>query len=89
MPANGTFLTAMDLIDSVAQMLRARGPEDVIDMFNHSKNDWHKSNMYRALRAYTHVSVKKKYMQGPMAEVKIYKFVPKGMKIRFHLCRLN
>jgi eukaryotic translation initiation factor 2C len=59
--ANGTFLTKMDLIDSAVQICRCRTVEDFADMFQKSRGNWHRSNMYRLLKCYTHISVAKKY----------------------------
>lgn len=83
--ANGTFLSQMDLIDSAPQICRCRSPEDFIAMFAQAKNNWHKSNMYRFLKAFTHIGVLKKYAVKGQKEVKIQKFVPKGLSINLTL----
>ena len=47
-------------------------------MFDKARKDWHKSAMYKFLKAYTHAGVFKKYMPAGKNEAKIFKFIPKG-----------
>ena len=79
--ANGTFLTQCDLMDSAPQVCRCRNIDDFIAQFAQAKGNWHKSNMYRYLKAYTHVSVFKKHAVASQKgrEFKIKKFLNKGM----------
>ncbi|KIV99831.1 uncharacterized protein PV09_08501 [Verruconis gallopava] len=75
--ANGTFFMQMDLIDCATQVCRARNVDDFRSMFEKSRGNWHKSNMYKFLKSFTHVSVLKKYDVQGRKEVKVYKFLPK------------
>lgn len=78
--ANGTFFTEMDLPEMVRELCRARTVQDLQTMFAKAKQDWHRSPMYRFLRALTHVTVIKKHMpgkNGPPPEFKIHRFLNK------------
>jgi eukaryotic translation initiation factor 2C len=80
--ANGTFFTEMDLIDMMRELCRVRTNEDLCSNFQRAvQGDWHRSPMYRALKALTHVSVNLKNIrptQGkPWATFKIHRFLNK------------
>jgi eukaryotic translation initiation factor 2C len=79
--ANGAFLVCMPLIQMARQLCRARGDPDLMNMFKHSKDNWHASPMYRFLRVLTHVTVTKTHIPpkegSPALEFKIHRFHPK------------
>jgi eukaryotic translation initiation factor 2C len=63
--ANGTFFSTMDLVDMMRNLCRARSTEDLQSMFvKAAQHDWHRTPMYRYLRALTHVTVTKKHMSS-------------------------
>ena len=77
--ANGTFLSQMDLIQSAAQVCRARNADDLANMFASAKRDWHKSIMYKFMKAYTHVGVKITHRKEGQVEFKVQRFLNKGL----------
>lgn len=76
--ANGTFFTAMSVLQMARQLSRARNDQELQQMFTRSQGQWHGSPMHRFLGALKHVTVYKKHMLpkngNPAQEFKIHRF---------------
>lgn len=79
--ANGTFFTAMPVLQMARELCRARTDQELSQMFKNTKKNWHGSPMHRFLNSLKHVTVLKKHMpakDGNSApEFKIHRFVNK------------
>ncbi|TID14019.1 Piwi-domain-containing protein [Venturia nashicola] len=79
--ANGTFFTAMPVLQMAQELCRGNSTNEVSMLFNRSKANWHSSPLHRFLKALKHVTVLKKHMRGkdgnPAPEFKIHRFLDK------------
>ncbi|KAE9972193.1 hypothetical protein BLS_004152 [Venturia inaequalis] len=79
--ANGTFFTAMPVLQMSRELCRARTDIELSQMFKNTKEHWHGSVMHRFLDSLKHITVIKKHMRekngNPAPLFKIHRFVNK------------